>query len=37
MKVWPGMWHAFQTSARYVPEACQSLDEIGRFIAKAIV
>lgn len=31
-KIWQGMWHAFQTSARVVPEAQRSLDEIGRFI-----
>jgi acetyl esterase/lipase len=31
-KVWPGMWHDFQTVARYVPEARQSIDELGKFI-----
>jgi len=31
-KVWPGLWHVFQTAARVVPEARKSLDELGRFI-----
>ena len=31
-KIWPGMWHVFQTSARFVPEARQSIHEIGRFV-----
>jgi len=31
IKVWPGMWHVFQSGARFVPEARQSLEEIGRF------
>ena len=30
--VWPGLWHVFQTMASFVPEAQQSLDEIGRFV-----
>jgi acetyl esterase/lipase len=33
-KVWPGMWHVFQASARYVPESRQSLLEVGHFIRK---
>jgi acetyl esterase/lipase len=33
-KIWPGMWHVFQTNARFVPEARQSIDEIGRFVMK---
>jgi acetyl esterase/lipase len=32
LKVWPGLWHVFQASARFVPEASRSLDEIGRFV-----
>jgi acetyl esterase/lipase len=32
LKVWPGMWHVFQASARFVPEARRSLAEIGRFV-----
>jgi len=32
LKIWSGMWHVFQTTARFVPEARQSLDDIGRFI-----
>ena len=31
-KIWSGMWHVFQTNAASVPEARQSLDEIGRFV-----
>ena len=33
-KIWPGMWHVFPTSARFVPEARRSIDEIGRFVVK---
>jgi len=32
LKIWKGMWHVFQASARFVPEARRSIDEIGRFI-----
>lgn len=32
LKVWPGMWHFFQASARFVPEARRSIDDIGRFV-----
>lgn len=35
-KVWPGMWHVFQTSARFVPEASRSIDEIGRFVESCL-
>lgn len=35
-RIWPSMWHAFQTSARVVPEARRSLDEIGRFVANNV-
>jgi len=35
-KIWPGMWHVFQTSARFAPEARQSIDEIGRFVVNHI-
>jgi acetyl esterase/lipase len=31
-KVWPGLWHVFQGAARWVPEAQQSLDELGEFV-----
>jgi len=31
-KIWAGMWHVFQASARYVPEARHSISEIGRFV-----
>lgn len=30
-RIWSGMWHVFQTAARFVPEARRSLEEIGRF------
>jgi acetyl esterase/lipase len=32
LKIWSGMWHFFQASARVVPEAHQSIDEIGQFV-----
>ena len=31
-KIWPGMWHVFQTNAASVPEAQQSLEEISHFV-----
>jgi acetyl esterase/lipase len=36
LKIWRGVWHVFQTSARFVPEARQSIDEIGRFVVHHI-
>lgn len=30
--VWPGMWHVFQAFGMFIPEAQQSIDEIGEFI-----
>ena len=30
--IWPRLWHVFQTMASFVPEARQSLEEIGRFV-----
>jgi acetyl esterase/lipase len=36
LKIWPSMWHVFQTSARFVPEARQSIDEIGRFVVNHV-
>jgi acetyl esterase/lipase len=36
LKTWPGMWHVFQASARFVPEARQSLHEIGRFVVSHV-
>ncbi|MGW8268033.1 MAG: alpha/beta hydrolase [Longimicrobiales bacterium] len=32
LKVWPGLWHVFQAAARFVPEARESVAELGRFI-----
>jgi acetyl esterase/lipase len=31
-KVWPGMWHVFQATARMVPEGRKSLEDLGRFV-----
>ena len=36
-KVWSGLWHVFQTTARLVPEARESLEDLGRFIRKHLV
>jgi acetyl esterase/lipase len=36
LKIWPGMWHVFQSTASVVPEARQSIDEVGRFIQNHI-
>lgn len=31
-KAWPGLWHVFQTAARYVPESRRSLQDLGGFL-----
>jgi monoterpene epsilon-lactone hydrolase len=31
LRIWEGVWHVFQMAAGIVPEARQSLEEIGRF------
>jgi acetyl esterase/lipase len=36
LKIWPALWHVFQTNVRYIAEARQSLDEIGRFVLKRV-
>ena len=36
VKVWPGMWHVFQATARYVPEARRSLEELSAFLQKRL-
>ena len=36
LKVWLDMWHVFQMYASFVPEARQSLEEIGRFVVNHI-
>jgi monoterpene epsilon-lactone hydrolase len=36
LKTWPRMWHVFQTTAVFVPEARQSLEEIGRFVGRYV-
>jgi len=33
-KAWPGLWHVFQAAARFVPEARESLEDLGRFVRK---
>lgn len=33
-KVWPGLWHVFQATARLVPEGRESIQELGRFVGK---
>jgi len=33
-KVWPGLWHVFQGAARFVPEAKDSIEELGTFTRK---
>jgi monoterpene epsilon-lactone hydrolase len=35
-KVWPGMWHVFQTAARFVPESRESLEELGDFLRRRL-
>jgi acetyl esterase/lipase len=35
-KVWPGMWHVFQGAARLVPEARESVEELGSFVRKSL-
>jgi acetyl esterase/lipase len=32
LEVWPGMWHAFQTSAGIVPEARRAIAGVGTFV-----
>jgi acetyl esterase/lipase len=32
MKIWPGMWHVFPFFAPFVPEASQSIAEMGAAI-----
>jgi acetyl esterase/lipase len=35
-KIWPGMWHVFQSAARYVPESRQSIEELAVFLRERI-
>jgi acetyl esterase/lipase len=35
-RIWPGMWHVFQASARLVPEGRKSLEELGLFVKKRL-
>jgi acetyl esterase/lipase len=35
-KVWPGLWHVFQGAARVVPEARDSIQELGRFVRERL-
>jgi epsilon-lactone hydrolase len=32
LQVWPDMFHVFQGFVPYLPEACQAVDDIGRFV-----
>lgn len=32
IKVWEGLWHVFQTTYRWVPEARQSVRQVGAFV-----
>jgi acetyl esterase/lipase len=34
LKIWPGPWHVFQSTARMVPEARESPEKLGRFIKR---
>jgi monoterpene epsilon-lactone hydrolase len=34
MVIWKGMWHVFQVFAPYIPEANQSIRQVGEFIRK---
>lgn len=36
-KIWPGLWHVFQAAARLVPEARDSIEELGQFVRKHLV
>lgn len=36
LKVWEGMWHVFQAYAMAVPEARESIDELGAFVNRHI-
>jgi acetyl esterase/lipase len=35
LKVWPGLWHVFQTQS-YIPEAAQAIREIGSFVHEQV-
>lgn len=35
-KIWPGMWHVFQSAARYVPESRQSIEELALFLRRRL-
>jgi acetyl esterase/lipase len=35
LKVWPGLWHVFQTQS-YIPEAAQAIREIGDFVHEQV-
>jgi epsilon-lactone hydrolase len=36
LEIWQGMWHVFQIFAPYVPEAQQSIQQIGDFISEHV-
>jgi monoterpene epsilon-lactone hydrolase len=35
--IWPGMWHVFQAFTPMVPEASQSLQQIGKFVLEKLI
>lgn len=37
LRVWEGMWHVFQTLAARVPEARESVDEVGAWVQSRLV
>jgi monoterpene epsilon-lactone hydrolase len=37
IRVWEGMWHVFQTLAARVPEARESVDEVGAWVQSRLV
>jgi len=37
LDVWPGMWHAFQSSAGLVPEARRAIAELGSFVREHLL
>lgn len=35
-RIWPGMWHVFQATARWIPEARRSLEDLSEFLRKRL-
>ena len=36
LEVWPGMWHYWHLFAPFLPEACQAMENISRFLHSCI-